>query len=189
MRSLNTKCTETMSACRSNSSFDTSAAPTAAAFSAVRFWLQANTRMPNARPIFATCEPRLPESNDAQRLAGQVIADGVLPAAAANRGGFGDEVARTRQNQRPGQFNRRAAEIAGVNHRDAARGRGLQIDGRVARTGGGDEFQVRQPLDQLGAQRRALAHHADDVIGKQPLHHGIRIGQMVAEYIHVRREP
>ena len=50
-------------------------------------------------------------------------------------------------------------------------------------------FKLGKPLDELAPQRRALAHHADDVIGKQPLGHGVRIGQMVVEYIEMRRAP
>jgi len=47
-----------MSAVWKSSSFETSRAPHDRAFSFVRFWLQAITSIPNARPMRATSEPR-----------------------------------------------------------------------------------------------------------------------------------
>src|SRR5204863_186729 len=54
LRSLSTRCTERMSERRNSSSFSTRSTPCAAAFSAVRFWLQAIAFMLKASPTRAT---------------------------------------------------------------------------------------------------------------------------------------
>ncbi len=68
-----------------------------------------------------------------------------------------------------------------MGYDDASLGRGIDIDGRVARTGRGYELQSRQPLDDRPRQRCALAHDADHVERQQALDDRVEIGQMVIE--------
>ena len=61
LRSLSTRCTDSTSACSNNCCLLTYVTPTCSARSAVRFSLQAITRMPNTWPNCATRWPMLPK--------------------------------------------------------------------------------------------------------------------------------
>ena len=61
----------------------------------------------------------------------------------------------------------------------------LNVDDRVASSGGDDELQVRQPLDHGAGQRCAFAHQDHDVVRQQPLRKPLGVGHMVAKGSHV----
>jgi hypothetical protein len=185
-RSLNTRWIDTTSERRSNSSFDTSAAPAAAACLGSEILAPCNDLHAERRSDAGHFRSQIPEADDAQCFARQVIADGALPSTAADSPGFRDEVTRAGQDQAPSQFNRRAAEISGVRDFDAALSGGFKIDGSVARTGRGNELEIRQLFDALAPQRRALAHYAEDVVGQQSLDYGGGVGEVIPEHIDLR---
>ena len=141
VRSLNTKCIDTMSAWRSSSSLDTSVAPTAAGLLGGQILTPGDDLHAERQCHLATFEPIIPSPMMPERLTREVIAEGVLPSAAAHRSGFGGEMPCACQNQRPGQFDRGTAEIAGMDHLDAARSGRFEVDRGVARRGGGNQFK------------------------------------------------
>src|SRR5215475_13608566 len=67
------------------------------------------------------------------------------------------------QNQAKGDAGGRIAERAGPAHGDAALGRCRHVDRGIARTGGDEQLEIGQCFDGVTAERRALAHHADNV--------------------------
>ena len=120
----------------------------AAARSAVRFWLQAITSIPKARPTRATREPSRPSPRTPSvRPRGRP--ERVLPAALAHRAVLGGDVAGERQDQRPGQLGRRGTAsppvpqtmIAALARRPRGRSRRCAIPVVTSRR------EVRQPLE------------------------------------------
>jgi hypothetical protein len=99
------------------------------------------------------------EAEKTQRPAVNIFADRLLPTATAQSRGLGYKVARTGQDQRPGQFNRRRRRIAGMDHLHAVFRGGREINRGIPGGGRGNQTQVRQPLDDRARHRRPLAHH------------------------------
>jgi hypothetical protein len=76
---------------------------------------------------------------------------------------------------------------AGAAHRDAGVGRGLDVDRGVARAGGDEQPEVRQPLEHLPREGGALPHGDDDVEGREPGDECVLVGDVVAELDDFRR--
>ena len=84
-----------------------------------------------------------------------------------------------------GQLHRRRRPAAGAAHHDAALGGGGQIDRSVAHAGGDQQLQLRQPRQQRGGHRRALAHDDQNVALLQ-MHRQLRfIGKVRADGGHL----
>jgi hypothetical protein len=128
------------------------------------------------RPADLGHPPPLPaEADDAQPLAVQAGADRLLPAAAhaerrAARASrllhppvLGRDVPEQGQDKPPGQLGRRRTDPARAAHGDPAKGRRLQVDGRVRHAGGDQQPQPREAAQPLGVERRPLPHRHDDV--------------------------
>src|SRR5271163_4038707 len=173
---------ETISASWNSSSFETSVAPTSAARTVVRFWLQAITLIPKALPICATTPPTLPRPRTPSVRPGHVIAHRLLPSAVSQRRVLGDEIAGAGQDKRPGQFDRRRRGVTGMNDLHAPLFRSLEIDRGIPGRRRGDHAELGQALDDGTRHRRALPHHADDVEWLQALDDGVGVPEMVAKY-------
>ena len=126
------------------------------------------------------------QADDAECLAGHVIAHAALPAAGAQRGGLREEMARAAEDERPRQLDGGARGVARMNHRDAPLlGRG-DVDRGVARPGRGDQFQPRQTLDHGARQGCPLPHDAHHLVRPQSFNHRIGVIQMIAKHIDAR---
>ncbi len=87
-----------------------------------------------------------------------------------------------RQNQRPGELDRRLHVAAGGADVDAAFLGGRDVDGGVERPRRGDHLEPRQALDDVPWQWRALTHHAYHVERLESLDDRIRIGDVIVEH-------
>src|SRR5512146_1162684 len=105
----------------------------------------------------------VPEPDDAERPAAQPEAHRVLPAAAPDGGVLLRDVPRHREDQRPGQFRRRAGRAGRAADCHSGGRAGRHVDRGVAHPRGDEQPQVRQQPDPLRGERRPLAHRHDDV--------------------------
>src|SRR4051795_4934448 len=174
----------TTSAVASSSSFSTRRTPTSAARSAGRCCHPAPP--PLAAPLVGggrapgddvhlegAADPGdpLPQPAEAEHPepgAGEVGADGLLPAAGTDGEVLLRDVPGDGEDQRPGELGGAGGVRAGAADGDAELPRGADVDGDVARAGGDQQPQVRQPLEDVAREGRALAHGDDDVERLQP---------------------
>src|SRR5262249_40943092 len=173
---LRTRWIVRMSALRKSSSLESSRAPHVCAFSAVRFWLHAE-REAASRILRAN----IAKAENAERLTVETVTHRELPAAGAQMGVFQCDLTRARKDESPGHLDGGPCIVPRMRHDDTSLGRGLYIDGRVARTGRCDQLQSRQALDDCPGQRCALAHDADHIERQEALDNLIGFGQMVIE--------
>src|SRR3546814_7243032 len=82
---------------------------------------------------------------------------------------------------RPGELRRGVPRRWRAADRDAALLCRRQVDRVVAVTGGDQQLQLRQALQQRARKRRALAHDADDLDVLEPRHQGIRSEEHTSE--------
>src|SRR5271157_1910973 len=87
------------------------------------------------------------EAENAERLAVETVAHRELPAAGAQMCVFQGDLTRARKDESPGHLDGGACIVSRMRYHDASLGRGLHIDGRVARTGRCDQLQSRQAPD------------------------------------------
>jgi len=80
-----------------------------------------------------------------------------LPAAFAHAPVFERHVAQRGEDQRPGEFGRRIRRALARSHDHPAARTGFQIDVAAGAPGLGDQFQMRQVLEQFGRDAGALA--------------------------------
>src|SRR6202043_2047899 len=59
-------------------------------------------------------------------------------------------------------------------------------DRRVSRSRRGNKLEIGKALNDVAGQRGPLAHNANDIKRQQALNHGVRIGEVVLKYGHVR---
>src|SRR6266853_371360 len=64
--------------------------------------------------------------------------------------------------------------------------RGGYIDRRVYTSRRGNELEIGKAFNDGAGQRSPLAHDTNHIKRQQPLHHGIRIGEVVLKYGDVR---
>jgi hypothetical protein len=121
------------------------------------------------------------EADDAEAGAGEIGADGRLPAAGAQGGVLGGDVPGDREDQRPGQLGGAGGVRGGPADGDAAVAGGGEVDGGVAGAGGDQQPQLRQAVEQAARERRPLAHGHDDVEGGQPLGDGVLVVEVVGK--------
>jgi uncharacterized protein YjbJ (UPF0337 family) len=117
----------------------------------------------------------------AQNGATQLQADRRLPAAGAHRKTLIDDPSARREDQRPGQLDRRLHITAGRADVNTVVLGSRHVDRRIERPRGGDHLQPWQPLDHAPRQRRALAHHAYHVKRRQALDQVALIGDVIVE--------
>jgi hypothetical protein len=127
------------------------------------------------------------EAEDAEPVAREVGADGLLPPAGADRGVLLRHVPGDGEDQRPGQLGGAGQVRAGTADGDAALGGRGDVDGDVARAGGDQQLQVRQPLEHAAREGGALAHRDDDVEGLQAPDQRVLIPDVVGELHHLDR--
>ena len=132
----------------------TASAPCSAARSAVRFWLQAITSIPNAWPIRATGAPE-PAEAERRRACGPArsVPTRLLPAAArGSRRSSAGTCRASGEDQRPGQLGGRGGQRRRCRETTMPRSlRGRDVDRRVAHAGGDEQPEVRQPLEDARA--------------------------------------
>ena len=76
--------------------------------------------------------PDVPEAKHAEHLASNAIPNGSLPAAGPNGSGFSGQISCGRENERPGQLDRRTGVVVGMQDLDAEFGRRLDIDRSIS---------------------------------------------------------
>src|SRR6185503_13543589 len=93
--------------------------------------------------------------------------------------------ARRGDDQAPGQLHGGEPSTGGacIAHRNSALLQRRGIEARRARAGEAHELEIGQLVDQRAAERRALAHQADDVEGLELLS---RVGQRLVENLNLR---
>src|SRR6266436_188759 len=121
------------------------------------------------------------EAENAERLPVETVAYRELPAADAHMCVFQCDLTRARKDESPGHLDGGPWIASRMRYHDTSLGRGLHIDGRVARTGRCDALQSRQPLDDRPWQRCALAQNADHVERQETLDNLVAMRQMVIE--------
>jgi len=87
------------------------------------------------------------EAENAERLTVETVAHRELPAAGPQMRVFQCDLTRARKDESPSHLDGGACIVSRMRYHDTSLGRGLHIDGRVARTGRCDQLQSRQALD------------------------------------------
>ena len=169
-----------MSARRNSSSFSTRSTPCAAAFSAGQV-LAPGDRLHAKGEADAgdgTAEP--PEAQQAERLAGDAVADAGLPSALTHELMVLGDAPGGAEDQPPGELGGilvAAAGAAGAAHRDAAILKRRHVERGVAHAGRDQQLQLRQALDDGFRKRRTLAHCRDKLGIGERAHHRVLIGE------------
>ena len=95
------------------------------------------------------------------------------------------DVARQFENEPPGDAGGRIAEAAGAADRDALRLRGLHVDAAIDHARGDQELEIRQLVDDVFRERRALSHRADDGKSLQRLDDVVVAAEVLVEHLDV----
>ena len=156
----------------------------AAAFSGVRCGLHAidlhAERVSDVGHLAA--EPAEPD--DAQRRAGQVQRDELLPLSGPGPAVFAAGVASDGENEPPGQFDGRGGNEVGAAHHDPQFGGRLHVEGIVLQARGDEKLEVGESLEQGSGERGPLAHRDHDVEAVEPLDDLVGVGEVILKTRH-----
>src|SRR5579862_3284461 len=134
-----------------------------------------------ADPADRAAEPA--ETQEAQRLAGDAVADAGLPAALAHQRVIFRDAAGRPENEPPSQLGGvlvAASRTPGPAHRDAAVLQRRHVERRIAHAGVKQQLKLRQAIDNPPRKRGALAHRRDDLAVGERAHHVILVGERKA---------
>ena len=120
------------------------------------------------------------EAQQAERLAGDAVADPGLPSALAHKLMILGDPPGGAEDQAPGELGGilvAAAGTAGAADGDAAILQRRHVERGVAHASGNQQFQLGQAIDDRFRKRRALAHRRDDLGIGERAHHRVLIGE------------